>query len=112
MWYFVLYAIFAIWVLIDARKRRNHAIGWPLATFLLGPLVLPVYLAKRNLREGEVREGGTSWNILRNFALFWTITMVVVGIGAMIGVSEVAQDAATGAEQFGVALGATWDSEC
>jgi hypothetical protein len=59
MWYFVLYAIFAVWVFIDAKKRMNHMVGWPLATFILGPLVLPVYFAKRNLKESEVREGGT-----------------------------------------------------
>lgn len=107
MWYFVLYAIFAVWVLIDAKKRINHMVGWPLATFILGPLVLPVYLAKRNLKEGEVREGGTGWNVLKNFALFWTITMVVAGIAGMVGVSDVAQKTTSEAEQAGVAIGAT-----
>lgn len=106
MWYFVLYAIFALWVLIDAKKRMNHVVGWPLATLLVGPLVLPIYLAKRNLKEGEVRSGGTGWNVLKNFVLFWTITMAVVGIAGMIGVSDVAQQTTSGAEQVGTAIGA------
>ncbi len=107
MWYFVLYAIFAVWVFIDAKKRMNHVIAWPLATFILGPLVLPVYFAKRNLKEGQVREGGTGWNVLKNFALIWTITMFVAGIAGMVSVSDVAQKATSEAEQAGVAIGAT-----
>lgn len=107
MWYVVLYAIFAVWVFIDAKKRMNHVVAWPLATLIAGPILLPVYFAKRNLKAGEVREGGTGWNVLKNFALFWTITMVVAGIAAMVGASEVAQQATSEAEQAGAAIGAT-----
>ena len=49
MWYFMLYLVFAVWVFIDAKKRLNHPIGWPAATFAMGPIMLPVYFAKRNL---------------------------------------------------------------
>lgn len=57
-------------------------------TFVFGSLVLPIYIAKRNLKEGEVREGGLGWNILKNFALLWTITCAVWGIsGLFIGAS-------------------------
>jgi len=49
MWYWILWLLIAIWVLFDAKKRRNNMIGWPIGTFLLGVIVLPVYLAKRNL---------------------------------------------------------------
>ncbi len=97
MWYGILYGILAGWVFIDAKKRMNHVVGWPLMTFIVGPVGLPVYFAKRHLKEGEVREGGTSWNVLKNFALFWTITMVVGGIASVID--------ATQAEEVGVALG-------
>lgn len=106
MAYFVLYLIFAVWVFIDAKKRMNNVVGWPLMTVVLGPVVLPVYLAKRNLKEGEVREGGTGWNVLKNFALFWTITIVVVGFVVLGGVSQVSQQATSEAEQTGVAIGA------
>jgi len=107
MWYLILSAVFALWVLVDARGRMNNVLGWPIATFLLGPLMLPVYVAKRNLKGGEVREGGTAWNIMKNFALFWTVFMVVVGIQGIIGVSDIAQQSTTSAEQTGVAIGAT-----
>jgi hypothetical protein len=107
MWYFVLYAICAVWVFIDAKKRLNHVIGWPVATFLLGPIIVPVYLAVRNLKEGEVREGGTGWNVMKYFALFWTVTMIVAAIAGMVSVSEVAERATSEAEQAGVAIGAT-----
>jgi hypothetical protein len=36
----------------------------PLATVILGPVVVPLYFARRPLREGETREGGVGWNIL------------------------------------------------
>lgn len=107
MWYFILYAVIAVWVFTDAKKRMNHIVGWPLATFILGPIVLPVYFAKRNLKADEIREGGTGWNVLKNFALFWTITMVVAGIAGMVSVSDVVQKAGSEAEQAGAAIGAT-----
>lgn len=105
--YFVLYAICAVWVYMDAQKRLNHVIGWPLATFLLGPLVLPVYFAKRNLHTGETREGGTAWNILRSFAFFWTITMVIIEIASIAFVSNAVHNAGNEAQQAGAAIGGT-----
>ena len=107
MWYFVLYALCAIWVLVDARSRRNNIIGWPLATFFLGPIFLPIYGARRHLKQGEIREGGTGWNIMKNFALLWTLTMFVAGIVGMVGAGEVVQQATSEAEQAGAAIGAT-----
>ena len=81
--------------------------GWPAMTFLVGPITLPVYFAKRHLKEGEVREGGTGWNVLKNFTLLWTLMMVVVGFAGLVGVSEVVGGASSGAEQAGAAIGAT-----
>lgn len=107
MWYFALYLAFAVWVFIDARKRLNHPIGWPAATAVLGPVVLPVYFAKRNLKTGEVREGGTGWNVIKNFALFWTLTVAVGAIAGMVNAGQVADRATTQAQKAGAALGAT-----
>lgn len=104
MWYFILYLVIAIWVFIDAWKRQNSYVVWALPTVVIGPLVLPVYLAKRNLKAGEVREGGMAWNILKNFAVLWTLTMIVAAIAGMVGVSEM--DATSEAEQAGQAIGA------
>jgi hypothetical protein len=105
MWYFALYIAFAIWVFTDAKKRLYGGIPWAVSTAILGPLALPVYLAKRPLREGELREGGTAWNVLKNFAIFWTITMFVVGIAGMVGASEAVGTAQGDAEQAGAAIG-------
>jgi hypothetical protein len=105
MWYFILYLLFAIWVFFDARRRRNNFVLWPLSTVILGPIVLPFYFAKRNLKESEIREGGIGWNVLKNFAILWTITLFVVGIAGMIGAGNVAQYAETDAEKAGAVIG-------
>lgn len=31
MWYWILYLLLAIWVLIDAKKRKNNFIVWAIA---------------------------------------------------------------------------------
>lgn len=105
MAYFILYLLFALWVFYDASKRKNNQFGWSIGTFLLGPIVLPVYFAKRNLKAGEVREGGTAWNILKNFALFWTITMVIAGIAGMIGAGDVISSSQDEYEKAGAIIG-------
>jgi len=107
MWYFVLYVIIAAWVFRDARKRRLSPVPWTLATAILGPVVVPVYFAKRPLREGETREGGTAWNVLKNFALFWTLTMLVVGVAGMFAASAVVGSTTDEVEQAGAAIGAS-----
>lgn len=74
---------------------------------MFGPIVLPVYFAKRNLQAGEVREGGTGWNVIKNFALFWTLTVAAGAIAGMINAGQVADRATTQAQKAGAALGAT-----
>ena len=72
---------------------------------VLAPIVLPVYFAKRNLRHGEIREGGTSWNILKNFALFWTLTMSLLAIIGAYAAWQLTSTARTGIEMFGTTMG-------
>jgi hypothetical protein len=113
MWYLVLYGVFALWVLFDSidRKLGGVSVLWTLGTLLLGPLVLPIYMAKRPLKNGEVREGGTGWNVLKNFAIFWTVLMAIVGVYTMVKVSAVASaldngsDAAKAGAGIGILLG-------
>jgi Kef-type K+ transport system membrane component KefB len=105
MWYIIVNVIFAIWVLVDGKKRKAKVIPWSIGTLLLGPIVLPVYVAKRPLKSDEVREGGTGWNVLRNFAIFWTIFMVVAAMWGMATVSEQAAMLQTDAEKAGTAIG-------
>jgi len=106
MWYWILWVILAVWTFIDAKKRNNNAIGWAIGTLLVGPIVLPVYFAKRYLKVNEVREGGTAWNVLKNFTLYWTLTMLVVGIAGAIGAGGVINESQSGAEQAGAIIGA------
>lgn len=105
MWYVIVYGAVALWVLLDARSRQAQAMPWAVGTGLLGPIVLPVYLAIRPLKAGEVREGGTGWNILRNFALLWTILIAVIGLWSTFSVSGSRTSLDSGAGQAGAALG-------
>ena len=104
MWYFLLYAALAVWVFINADDRENHALGWAIGTFLAGPIGLAVYLAKRNLKTGERREGGPGWNVVKYFALMWTITVFVLTVTGLGEVEEQTRSLGT-AGAVGVALG-------
>ncbi len=105
MWYLLLYGILAIWVYVDGANRKINAIPWAIGTGIFGPIILPVYIAKRPLKAGEVRDGGTAWNVLRNFAVLWTILIVVVAVWGMMGVSQHTAALQTGAERAGAAIG-------
>ena len=90
MWYLVLNFVVAVWVFFDARSRRmNQSLLWAIGTIFLMIFVIPFYLAKRPLKEGEMREGGTSWNVIKNFAIFWTLSMFVAGLLGVIVVVDV-----------------------
>lgn len=106
MWYWVVGGLLGAWVGWDAYQRENKWFGWGLGTLLLGFFVLPFYFAKRHLREGEVREGGTAWNVLRGFALVWTVYMAALGVAGLVVVSGSTSAAMTTAEETGAALGA------
>ena len=106
MWYWALNIAFALWVFFDARSRKmDQSVLWAVGTFLLMIFVIPCYFAKRPLKDGEVREGGTAWNVLKSFAIFWTVFMSAAGVSGMMVASDVANKASSGAEQAGVAIG-------
>ena len=107
MWYIILYTVFAIWVFIDALRRKAKAILWAIGTFFLGPIILPIYIAKRPLKSGETREGGTAWNILKNFAIFWTILMAIASIWGIVSTSVNIPVLQNDAEIAGFAIGTT-----
>ena len=104
MWYLIIYVACAAWVFFDAGRRKNNRVLWPLATAILGPIILPIYFAKRNLRQGEVREGGTAWLILKNFALLWTVTMLAAGIAGLIGAGGALEQTQTSMSKLGQLL--------
>lgn len=105
MWYWMVMSCFALWVLNDGYKRKTAAILWAISTFALGPIVLPAYLAVRPLNAGETREGGRAWNILKNFALCWTVIMVMATVSYLMSVSESASSLRTDAQAAGFAIG-------
>lgn len=85
MWFFLLNLILAFWISNDAKSRMNNQIWWPAATVCLGLFVLPLYFAKRNLKKGETRVGGTIWNVARYFCFIWTIAMYFLGAAELLG---------------------------
>jgi len=88
MWWIIIGVLLGITMIIDAKKRKSKIL-LPVLSFLLWPITLPIYLATRNLKEKEVREGGTGWNILKNFALYWTGACIYWGASSMLAVSEI-----------------------
>lgn len=107
MSYFLLYGVFALWVLFDSISRKMGVASafWVLGTAILGPIILPIYLATRPLQEGELREGGKGWNILKNFAILWTIVMVIVSIAALVQMGRVTGNLTGNAEMVGAGIG-------
>jgi hypothetical protein len=110
--YLIVAALFlhAAWVFFDAHKRRRHTLReaavWAAGTLVLWLFIVPWYFAKRNLKAGETREGGTGWNYLKGLVVLWTIVMAVVGVHYILA-SEVASAAHSGAAQAGAAIGVT-----
>jgi 4-amino-4-deoxy-L-arabinose transferase-like glycosyltransferase len=105
--YLIFNGLLLAYLIWDGRKRKVSKVwGWAIGAILAGPLVLPFYLAKRPLVEGEVRSGGYGWNVVRYFALLWTFLFLVIGVVSCAGVGEVAESAQTDAEKAGAAIGA------
>ena len=92
MWYWVLNIAIALWVFFDARSRKmDKPVLWAIGTCLLMIVVIPFYFAKRSLKAGEVREGGTGWNVTKSFAIFWTLFMFIAGVtdGTAMGIGMI-----------------------
>jgi hypothetical protein len=107
MSYFLLYGVLALWVLFDGVNRKVGAstVLWVLGTVLLGPIILPIYLALRPLKQCEVREGGKAWNVLKNFAILWTIVMVIATVAVVTDAADVTRGLTNEAERAGAGLG-------
>jgi hypothetical protein len=106
VWYFILFGLLALWVGFDASRRNlgaAKAMLWAIGTFLLGVIVTPIYIAKRPLKANEVREGGLAWNLLKNFALTWTILIVAISISAISAAAGT--NVNSDAEAAGAAIG-------
>jgi hypothetical protein len=106
MWYFLIYFPLAVWMFIDSKRRRyDKGLWWALGTAFIGPLTAPAYFAYRPLRKGESREGGRAWVILKNFALFWTVTMAGCTLAGMANVADTTNRMTNEYERAGAAIG-------
>jgi hypothetical protein len=80
---------FAIWTIIDSRKRGKLAWGYAIGSaLLLWWIVLPFYFAGRKLLPGETREGGYGWNACKFFLLFWSLLLGYCLVLGMVSVTE------------------------
>lgn len=105
--YLVVNGLLLAYLIWDGNRREvSNMWAWAVGTVLLGVLVLPFYLAKRPLMEGEVRSGGYGWNVVRYFALLWTFLFFVIGVASCASVGETVEGAQTDAEKAGAAIGA------
>ena len=101
-----LWVAVALWVFLDAQSRymRNPYL-WAIGTSFLMIFVVPFFLAIRPLMDGEVREGGTAWNVIKYFVIFWTV-MFVAGVSAgLVAGYDVVNKASSSAGQAGAAIG-------
>lgn len=105
--YFLLYGVLALWVLCDGlnRKLGFQVASWAIGTLVIGPVVLPVYLASRPLKVGEVREGGKAWNVLKNFAILWTIVVAIMTIVTLTTAGDSYAHSMGNAESVGAGIG-------
>jgi hypothetical protein len=107
VWYFIIFGLLASWVGLDASRRNlgaAKAILWAIGALLIGVIVVPIYIAKRPLKANQVREGGFAWNVLKNFAITWTILVVVISVSA-ISAAAGGTNVNSGAEAAGAAIG-------
>jgi hypothetical protein len=96
---YVLFSVMAaLWVFVNGMRRKAKAFPWAIGALLLPPIVLPVYLALRPLKPGEVRKGGKAWNILRNFAILWTLWFLLAA--TMMGAIPYILSVRNGIEKF------------
>lgn len=90
--------LLAMWVIVDSTPRRASFL-WVLGTAILGPIILPVYRARRPLVGAEMRDGGPDWIVSRNFAWVWTLVMAIVIFWVAYGISQ------------GVGIGENYDDD-
>jgi hypothetical protein len=105
VWYLILNSAVAIWVFFDARKRHMDLPGiWAVLAFIAMVMALPFYLAKRTLKNGEIRKGGSMWSFSKSFAIIWTAFMLVAGVSARLATRAAVAKAGVTAGHAGEAM--------
>lgn len=67
----------ALWVMFDSTRRHINPLPLGAATLVMGPIMLPLYRARRPLHPTETRAGGPDWIVAANFAWVWSLYMLV-----------------------------------
>lgn len=83
MWPRWLRFLVAAWVAWDASNRKASILFWTFVVLLLGPFLVPVYMATRPLVKGELRKGGFTWNLLWNLEAVFSAIMAFAAFGAL-----------------------------
>jgi hypothetical protein len=82
MWPRWVRVISTLWVAFDSKKRKELDVLWVVLILLLGPLLLPIYMATRPLLKGEKRPNCFLWNLLvaiENLAL-WCASLATLAV--------------------------------
>ena len=75
---FTLLAL-SIWLHQDASRRQMQSpLAWVTVLWILGPLALAAYWARRPLFPGEARVGGTGWVLARSVVTALTAWVVLI----------------------------------
>ena len=94
MWPRWLRGLMTFWVAWDAGKRRAFTLFWAGLVLVLGPLMVPLYLACRPLLKGESRNGCLAWNLFWNFESLLAAVCGLATLGALAQNLESAKDRA------------------
>lgn len=96
VWALILGILIGTWTYFDSKKRKNNQRFWTILNTIGGAYTLPIYLAKRNLKQGEIREGGLGWNLAKYYALTFSVIMAVAALYILISTSGIAAFAGLG----------------
>ncbi len=83
MWPRWLRFLVGAWVAWDASNRKASILFWTFTVLLLGPFLVPVYLATRPLVGSEQRKGGFIWNVAWNLEAVLSALMAFAAFGAL-----------------------------
>jgi hypothetical protein len=95
---FLIAIVLAVWTFRDAKRRQPQTAPflWSLGVLFFSAVFFPLYLGKRPLKAGELREGGLAWNFLKNFAIYFTVIMPLATVA--VAFESVAEEATTSEE--------------
>ncbi|MBP7634361.1 hypothetical protein KBA41_09315 [Candidatus Ozemobacteraceae bacterium] len=92
MWPKWLRGLVTLWVAWDSRSRKGAGLFWTATVFILGPLLVPFYLAARPLLPGETRRGSFWWNAAWNFERLFSALAALAGIAVCAQNMQIAEN--------------------